>query len=93
MITELSPLKYTEKCLKYIYEFSRTTNKTGATIFTYKIHKANTPYAGLEGCKVGLSLILLSIETMYMVQSIYLSCKQILCSGNRERAEIERARG
>ena len=60
MITELSRLKYTEKCLKYIYEFSRTTNKTGATIFTYKIHKANTPYAGLEGCKVGLSLILLS---------------------------------
>ena len=23
--------------------------KTGATIFTYKIHKVNTPYAGLEG--------------------------------------------
>ena len=47
---ELSPLKYTEKCLKYFKKlFSSTTNKTGATIFTYKIHKVNTPNAGLEG--------------------------------------------
>ena len=45
---ELSPLKCTEKCLKY-FKFLSTTNKTGATIFTYNIHKVNTPYARLEG--------------------------------------------
>ena len=27
--------------LKYFLKFSSTTNKTGATIFTYKIHKVN----------------------------------------------------
>ena len=57
---ELSPLKYTEKCLKYFYKFSGAINKTGATIFSYKIHGLMRHMVDLKDCNIGLTLILLS---------------------------------